>query len=83
MMCAGTIVQFGIRRVVVGENQTFGGNEQFMRDRGVQVVVLNDPACKSLMDEFIRRYPQVWKEDIGEVDEADQGRVAVRGPRGR
>jgi creatinine deaminase len=67
MMCSGTIVQFGIPRVVVGENRTFGGNEDFLRSRGVEVVVLDDPGCKALMDEFISRYPEVWKEDIGEV----------------
>jgi creatinine deaminase len=67
MMCSGTIVQFGIPRVVIGENRTFGGNEEFLRSRGVEVVTLDDPECKALMDEFIRRYPEVWKEDIGEV----------------
>jgi creatinine deaminase len=67
MMCSGTIVQFGIPRVVIGENRTFGGNEEFLRSRGVEVVILDDPECKALMDEFIRRYPEVWKEDIGEV----------------
>jgi cytosine deaminase len=65
MMCAGTIVQFGIPRVVIGENRSFGGNEEFLRSRGVTVGVLDDPACKALMDEFVRRYPQVWNEDIG------------------
>jgi cytosine deaminase len=65
MMCAGTIVQFGIPRVVVGENETFGGNEDFLRSHGIEVVILGDPACKALMDEFQRRYPDVWNEDIG------------------
>ena len=67
MMCAGTIVQFGIPRVVVGENRTFGGNEDFLRSRGVEIAVLDDPACKALMDRFIELYPQVWREDIGEA----------------
>jgi cytosine deaminase len=66
MMCSGTIVQFKIPRVVVGENKTFGGNEDFLRSRGIEVVVLDDPKCKALMDEFIRLYPEVWNEDIGE-----------------
>jgi cytosine/creatinine deaminase len=66
MMCAGTIVQFGIPKVVIGENTTFGGNEDFLRSRGVEVVVLNDPACRAVMEEFIRLYPSVWHEDIGE-----------------
>ncbi len=67
MMCAGTIVQFGIPRVVIGENRTFGGNEDFLRSRGIEVLVLDDPDCKALMDRFIDLYPQVWREDIGEV----------------
>lgn len=66
MMCAGTIVQFGIGRVIIGENETFGGNEEFLRQRGVLVEVLDDPRCKQLMDEFVRRFPSVWREDIGE-----------------
>lgn len=65
LMCAGTIVQFGIPRVVVGENRTFGGNEEFLREHGVEVVVLDDARCRELMEEFIRRYPDVWNEDIG------------------
>lgn len=65
MMCAGTVVQFRIPRVVIGENRTFGGNEEFLRAHGVAVTVLDDPECKALMDEFIRRYPQIWNEDIG------------------
>lgn len=66
LMCAGTIAQFGIARVVIGENQTFGGNEEFLREHGVTVEVLDDVECKQLMDTFIERYPEVWKEDIGE-----------------
>ena len=57
--------QFRIPRVVIGENRSFGGNEDFLRSRGVAVTILDDPACKALMDEFIRRYPSVWNEDIG------------------
>jgi cytosine deaminase len=66
MMCAGTIVQFGIPRVVVGENTTFGGNEEFLRQRGVEVVILNDPKCIALMERVIRERPGDWFEDIGE-----------------
>ena len=66
MMCTGTIIQFGIPRLVIGENTTFGGNESLLEKRGVEVVVLNDPKCKELMDTFIDRYPTVWAEDIGE-----------------
>ena len=64
MMCSGTIVPFGIPRVVIGENKTFGGNEEFLRSRGVEVVVLNDPACIAMMEHFIATQPQLWNEDI-------------------
>ncbi len=66
MMCSGTIVQFGIPRVVVGENTTFGGNEDFLRERGVEVIVANDPDCIALMEKFIREKPELWAEDIAE-----------------
>lgn len=66
MMCAGTIVQFGIPRVVVGENKTFGGNEAFLRERGVEVIVADDAQCTALMEKFIREKPQLWAEDIAE-----------------
>lgn len=64
MMCSGTIVQFGIPRVVIGENKTFGGNEEFLRARGIDVVVLNDPDCIAMMEHFIATQPQLWNEDI-------------------
>lgn len=64
MMCAGTIVQFGIPRVVVGENATFGGNEAFLRSRGVEVLVLDDARCQDLMRRFQQDHPEVWAEDI-------------------
>jgi len=66
MMCAGAIVQFGIPRVVVGENATFGGNEGFLRSRGVEVVVLGDRRCEALMRRFQAERPEVWNEDIME-----------------
>ena len=66
MMCSGTIVQFGIPRVVVGENTTFGGNEDFLRQRGVEVVIADDPDCIALMERFIREKPELWAEDIAE-----------------
>jgi cytosine deaminase len=66
MMCAGTIVQFRIPRVVVGENRNFGGNEEFLRQNGVEVVILDDAKCIELMGRFIRERPDVWNEDIGE-----------------
>ena len=66
MMCSGTIVQFGIPRVVIGENKTFGGNEEFLRDHDVEVVIVDDPDCIELMERFIREKPELWAEDIGE-----------------
>lgn len=66
MMCAGTIVQFGIPRVVVGENVNFGGNEDFLRERGVEVIVADDPDCIALMKRFIEERPELWAEDIAE-----------------
>jgi cytosine deaminase len=66
MMCSGTIVQFKIPRVIIGENRTFGGNEAFLRSHNVDVVVLDDPRCVDLMSRFQCDYPDVWKEDIAE-----------------
>jgi cytosine/creatinine deaminase len=66
MMCAGTIVQFKIPRVVIGEDRNFAGNADFLRQRGVETVLLDDPACIELMADYIRRNPAVWNEDIAE-----------------
>ena len=66
MMCSGTIIQFGIPRVVVGENVNFGGNEDFLRERGVEVIVANDQDCIDLMKRFIDEKPELWAEDIAE-----------------
>ena len=66
MMCSGTIIQFGIKRVVIGENTNFGGNEDFLRQRGVEVIVADDPDCIALMARFIRDKPALWAEDIAE-----------------
>ena len=66
MMCTGTIIQFGIPRVVIGENHTFGGNEGLLRERGVEVFIFDDERCKSLMQKFIKQNPKLWAEDIAE-----------------
>ncbi len=66
MMCSGTIIQFGIPRVVIGENINFGGNEEFLRERGVEVILVNDPDCIALMKRFIDEKPELWAEDIAE-----------------
>ncbi len=64
MMCAGTVVQFGIGRVVVGEDRSFPGNIDFLREHGVEVVLANDAQCTELMQRFIREQPALWNEDI-------------------
>jgi cytosine deaminase len=64
-MCTGAILLFQIPRVVVGEARTFEGDLGFLRDRGVEITLLDDPACIAAMEEFQTRYPQVWSEDIG------------------
>lgn len=64
-MCSGAILLYGIPRVVVGENQTFTGEEALLRARDVTVEVLQDETCIALMREFISSRPQLWNEDIG------------------
>jgi cytosine deaminase len=64
-MCSGAIALYGIPKVVVGENQTFMGEEDMLRARGVQVDVLQDHQCKRMMSDFIAAYPALWNEDIG------------------
>ena len=65
-MCSGAVLLYGIPKVIVGENKTFQGPEQYVRDRGVDVTVLNDPECIEMMEKFIRENPTLWNEDIGE-----------------
>jgi cytosine deaminase len=64
MMCSGTILQFGIPRVVVGEDVNFPGNISFLKGHGVSVTLLSDPRCIELMGRFIRERPELWDEDI-------------------
>lgn len=64
-MCSGAILLYGIPRVIIGENRTFRGEEDWLRSRGVLVEVLDDPACVRLMQEFIGSHPELWHEDIG------------------
>src|SRR5918994_7669694 len=66
--CSGLIRQFGIGRVVIGEARTFYGGHDWLAEHGVEVVVLDDPECIALMEEFIAEHPQLWNEDIGEDD---------------
>ena len=65
-MCTGAILLYGIPRVVIGENRTFRGGEDYLRARGVEVVNLDSSACYELMQGFIARNPALWNEDIGE-----------------
>ena len=65
-MCTGAILMYGIPRVVMGENETFVGGEDYLRSRGVEVVNLDSDECKTLMREFIAAHPEIWYEDIGE-----------------
>ena len=65
VMCTGTALLYRIPRVIVGENQNFMGAEDFFRQHGVNLVVVQDPACIELMSEFIRDHPDLWNEDIG------------------
>ena len=64
-MCSGAVLLYGIPRVIIGENQTFLGEEQLLRSRGVRVEVLQDATCIRLMTEFIHAHPELWNEDIG------------------
>jgi cytosine deaminase len=64
-LCSGAVVQFGIRKVVVGESVNFSGGPDFMRSHGVEVIDLADPECVDMMGQFIRQHPQLWNEDIG------------------
>jgi cytosine/creatinine deaminase len=67
-LCAGAVVQFGIKKVYAGEDETFSGAKAFMEAHGVEVINLNSEACKTLMRNFIREKPALWNEDIGELD---------------
>lgn len=65
-MCSGAILLYKVPKVVVGENRTFQGPEDYLRSRGVDVDVVNDNECIDLMRSFIAAYPALWNEDIGE-----------------
>lgn len=64
-LCAGAVVQFGIKKVIAGESKTFSGAKEFMEFQGVEVIDLDLEECKQLMSRFIARNPQLWNEDIG------------------
>lgn len=64
-LCAGAVVQFGIKKVVAGESRTFAGARDFMEQHGVSVTDLDLKECRQLMEDFIRKHPGLWNEDIG------------------
>jgi cytosine/creatinine deaminase len=65
-MCSGTVLLYKIPKVIIGENKTFQGPEDYVRSRGVELVILNLEECISLMEAFITAHPELWNEDIGE-----------------
>ena len=65
-MCTGAILLYGIPKVVIGENKTFLGAEEHLKANGVEVIVLNNEECITMMEQFIRNNPALWNEDIGE-----------------
>jgi cytosine deaminase len=66
-MCSGTALLYRIPRIVIGENRTFRGPEDYVRSRGVELEIVDDAECVRLMEEFIAARPELWNEDIGEV----------------
>ncbi|MFZ0491891.1 MAG: nucleoside deaminase [Acidimicrobiia bacterium] len=64
-MCSGAVLLYGIPRVVVGEHRTFLGPEEYLRSRGIDVDVIDNPSCVAMMEEFIATKPDLWSEDIG------------------
>jgi creatinine deaminase len=65
-MCTGACVMYKVKRVVVGENKTFLGGEEYLKSRGIEVIVLQNEECEALMQKFIKEKPKEWYEDIGE-----------------
>lgn len=65
--CAGAVVQFGIKKVVAGESRSFPGAREFMESKGVEVIDLDLAECRKIMEEFIKKNPKLWNEDIGEL----------------
>ncbi|MCJ8271543.1 MAG: nucleoside deaminase [Psychrosphaera sp.] len=65
-MCSGAILLYGIPKVVIGENQSFMGEEALLRSRGVELEMVDSETCKQMMNDFMAEKPQLWNEDIGE-----------------
>ena len=66
-LCAGAVVQFGIKKVIAGEDETFAGAKEFMESHGVEVINLQSEECKQMMRDFIAEHPEIWYEDIGKL----------------
>lgn len=66
-MCSGAVLLYGIPKVVIGENKTFAGPEDYLRSRGVEILNLDNDECFQLMESFIKNNPDLWNEDIGEI----------------
>ena len=66
-LCAGAVVQFGIKKVFAGESKTFPGAKEFMESHGVEVIDINSEECINMMNDFIAKNPELWNEDIGEL----------------
>jgi cytosine deaminase len=66
-MCSGTALLYRIRKIVIGENRTFQGPEDYVRSRGIELVIVDDAECIQVMRDFIVTHPELWNEDIGEV----------------
>jgi cytosine deaminase len=64
-MCSGAVLLYGIPRVVIGENRTFRGPEEYVRSQGVEMVLIDSRECRQLMETFIKNNPELWNEDIG------------------
>ncbi len=65
-MCSGTILLYGIPKVVIGENTTFIGEEDYLKSKGVKIIMMDNQECKDIMEKFIAEKPELWNEDIGE-----------------
>lgn len=64
-MCSGAALLYSFKRIVVGENENFVGAEQLLKDKGVEIIIVDDQKCKELMKKFIEEQPALWNEDIG------------------
>ena len=65
-MCSGAMILYGVPKVIIGENRNYMGEEEWLRAKGMNVVVLDDPECIKMMNDFIKNNPALWNEDIGQ-----------------